>query len=59
MQGLAVLTDRQGVNHSRFETLVAHLFPECTLETRWVTNFAQEDGLLFLGLVAQRILQRM
>lgn len=56
-QGFAILTDRRGANHRAFESAVRKIFDGAQLKLRWVTNFRQDDGSLFMALIAREILR--
>ncbi len=59
MQAFAILTDKRDANRGVFERAVTSLFPGCKLETKWITNFRQEDGQLFWALLARSILRSL
>ena len=58
IQAIAVLTDKRGVSRQAFEAMLPKLFPGRTIQSRWITNFQQENGHLAVALVGLRRLQQ-
>ena len=58
-QGFAVLCHRRGVNRQNFEAAVRQIFHGARLDVKWVTNFRQHGGQLFLALIARQVLDHI